>query len=103
MLAFAVAGSRVARFVGFRAFLRARDASHKMLLFTVLCCICVSGLACLAPKCAKMSLAYIPPIPSVSLLHGLRGFLEGSLDVDQAPLKHHPGLTPDPDDISYMA
>ena len=49
----------------------------------------------LAPKCAKMSLAYIPPI-----LHGLRGFLEGSLDdADQAPLKH-PRPTRDPDDVS---
>ena len=25
---------------------RARDPSHKTLLFTVFCCICVSGLAC---------------------------------------------------------
>ena len=34
--------------VGFRAFwrARARDPSHKTLLFTVFCCICVSGLAC---------------------------------------------------------
>ena len=34
--------------VGFRAFWRARgrDPSHKTLLFTVFCCICVSGLAC---------------------------------------------------------
>ena len=45
----------------------------------------------LAPKCVKMSLAYIPPIPSKkTVLHGLRGFLEGSLgDADQALLKHH--------------
>ena len=28
------------------AFARARDPSHKTLLFTVFCCICVSGLAC---------------------------------------------------------
>ena len=57
----------------------------------------------LAPKCAKMSLAYIPPIPSKKQC-GLRGFLEGSLDdADQAPLKHHPGPTPDPDDVSHMA
>ena len=34
--------------VGFRAFWRkrARDPSHKTLLFTVFCCFCVSGLAC---------------------------------------------------------
>ena len=34
--------------VGFRAFwrARARDPSHKTVLFTVFCCICVSGLAC---------------------------------------------------------
>ena len=59
----------------------------------------------LAPKCAKMSLAYIPPTPSKkTVLHELRGFLEGSLDdADQAPLKHHPGPTPDPDDVSHMA
>ena len=39
-----------------------------------------------------------------TVLHGLRGFLEGSLDdADQAPLKHHPGPTPDPDDVSHMA
>ena len=34
--------------VDFRAFwrARARDPSHKTLLFTVFCCFCVSGLAC---------------------------------------------------------
>ena len=53
---------------------------------------------------AKMGLAYIPPIPSKkSVLFGFRGFLEGSLDdADQAPLKHHPGPTPDPDDVSHI-
>ena len=41
----------------------------------------------LAPKCAKMSLAYTLK----TVLFGWRGFLEGSLDdADQAPLKHHP-------------
>ena len=56
----------------------------------------------LAPKCAKMSLAYIPPIPIYkTVVFGLRGFLEGNLDdADQAPLKHHPGPTPDLDDVS---
>ena len=39
-----------------------------------------------------------------TVLFGWRGFLEGSLDdADQAPLKHHPGPTPDPDDVSHMA
>ena len=29
--------------------------------------------------------------------------MEGSLDdADQAPLKHHPGPTPDPDDVSHI-
>ena len=32
-----------------------------------------------------------------TVLHGLRGFLEGSLDdADQAPLKHHPITRPNP-------
>ena len=36
-----------------------------------------------------------------AVLHGLRGFLEGSLDAaDQALLKHRPSPTPHPDDVS---
>ena len=49
--AFAVAGSRAARSLLFSRWFsgllaRARFPSHKTLLFTVFCCICVFGLAC---------------------------------------------------------
>ena len=39
-----------------------------------------------------------------TVLVGWRGFLEGSLDdADQVWLKHHPGPTPGPDDVSHMS
>ena len=49
--AFAVASSRAARSLLFSRWFscllaRAHDPGHKTLLFTVFCCICVSGLAC---------------------------------------------------------
>ena len=64
--AFAVAGSRAARsllfsrwFSGLLALVR--DPSHKTLLFTVLCCVCVSGLArgLLPFKMLKMSMVIL--------------------------------------------
>ena len=86
-----------------------RSAQQFLTVFTALCRARTQhrrhARQRLAPKCAKMSLAYIPPIPSQKqCFFGREGFLEGSLDdADQAPLKHHPGPTPDPDDVSCRA
>ena len=67
-----------------------------------------ASLACPAALGAKMRKNEPRLYPSdtflKTVLHGLRGFLEGSLDdAGQAPLKHRPGPTPDPDDVSHMA
>ena len=51
-----------------------------------------------------MSLAYIPSVPSKNSASWVERLFGRKLDdADQAPLKHHPGPTPDPDDVSHTA
>ena len=85
-----------------------RSAQQFLKVSTAFCRARAASPACPAALGAKMRENEPRLSPSdtflKTVLHGLRGFLEGSLDdAGQAPLKHRPGPTPDPDDVSHMA